>query len=321
MVVATTIASLLRALTVRPEVRSDAATRPNARGAVVEEERDEVGLGLLQHGLAGGALRVGAGHERADGQLGERDGGDERHRRQHGRVVQPAAQLGRGSGGVGACLCVPAALHGSQHRGLTGMQAVVADHVASVSGITVLDLRSSQDSIEIAQRDDERIVSVAHANLPVGVWRLGLVWALGRERHGWLCRSSETLGQKSDDERVLGDAFRLGTAREERVHVAGQPDAELAARKRWIPRSRGRRQGPTLGSVRLDGHLEDGLERSQGVGTCGAEGGYPRDLVTHGNVAGAVGIEEHGGGELIQHGHRCLPQSERFARASIAARS
>ena len=64
------------------------------------------------------------------------------------------------------------------------MQAVVADHVASVPGITVLDLRSSQYSIEIAQRDDERIVSMAHANLRVGVWRLGLVWALGREHHG-----------------------------------------------------------------------------------------------------------------------------------------
>lgn len=162
---------------------------------------------------------------------------------------------------------------------------MVADHVASIPGITVLDLRSSQHSSEIAQRDDERIVSVAHANLPVGVWRLGLVWALGREHHGRLCRSSKTLGQKSDDERVLGDAFRLGTAREERVHVAGQPDAELAARKRWIPRSRGCRQGPTLGSVRLDGHLEDGLELSQGVGTCGVWARQP-----------VVGVENAGGG-------------------------
>lgn len=41
----------------------------------------------------------------------------------------------------------------------TDMQAVVANHGASVPGVTVFDLCSSQYSIEILQRDDERIVT------------------------------------------------------------------------------------------------------------------------------------------------------------------
>ena len=126
-------------------------------------------------------------------------------------------------------------------------RAVTTDRNASWSGCRAMAAGRRFALPSIA------IVSMALANLAIGVSRLGSVWSLGRELLARRCRG-KTLSQKSDDERVLGHAFRLGAAREERVHVAGQPDAELAARKRWIPRSRGRRQGPTLGSVRLDRH-------------------------------------------------------------------
>ena len=41
----------------------------------------------------------------------------------------------------------------------TDMQAVVANHGADVPGVTVFDLCSSRYSIEILERDDERIVT------------------------------------------------------------------------------------------------------------------------------------------------------------------
>ncbi len=41
----------------------------------------------------------------------------------------------------------------------TDMQAVVANHAATVPGVTVFDLCSSQYSIEILEQDDERIVT------------------------------------------------------------------------------------------------------------------------------------------------------------------
>jgi hypothetical protein len=63
----------------RPERRREGRYPPEcARGAGVEWKRVEVGLGLLEASLASDALALLVGYKRAYGELGERDGRDER---------------------------------------------------------------------------------------------------------------------------------------------------------------------------------------------------------------------------------------------------
>ena len=60
-------ATYARAVSFRPEARSEAATRLSSRGLTVEGDRAEVGPHLMPHALARDAQRIGSGHQRPGG--------------------------------------------------------------------------------------------------------------------------------------------------------------------------------------------------------------------------------------------------------------
>lgn len=76
--VAAIMASKVRALALRPERRSDAATVANALRRQLEGQRFERRLRLLQTELTSGPFPVAFGHEGPDRQFDEGDGGDDR---------------------------------------------------------------------------------------------------------------------------------------------------------------------------------------------------------------------------------------------------
>ena len=77
--VAAIIASYDRASGLRPDCRSDATTRPEARGGTgVERQCVEIGFRLLQVRLARRALVIGRRDQGADREFGKRDRRDQR---------------------------------------------------------------------------------------------------------------------------------------------------------------------------------------------------------------------------------------------------
>ena len=77
----------------RPVRRNDAATpAERACRGDVEWQRSEVGLGLLEVGLAYDSFDIVAREERSDGELSERDGADQRLVGKRGWVLEPGQE-------------------------------------------------------------------------------------------------------------------------------------------------------------------------------------------------------------------------------------